>query len=308
MKKTIISALAIAAMVGCAKEEVYTPENSSVAKFASSKIETRVSADGTKWGSREEIGITMFNLSNDATPIETIADDSNNIKYVSTNDVESESVSFKVGTAGEELLYPNTGEVKFYAYYPYQSDMDAGRYIYEADVVDQNDDIDFMVATPVVASRTSAIQKLNFSHKLSKLTLSITGRENAKDITGVTASVMGLCTYGEFSILTGGAVSISDNNVPIAFKMDNTAKDKATATAIVLPETLEADATVTFTLTDGADTRTFTIKIPSGVEFEVGKNHIYTVALGNDMPDFMTGSTITGWEDSTEDELFSKED
>lgn len=309
MKKTIISALAIAAMVGCAKEEVYTPENSSVAKFSSSEIETRVSADGTKWGSREEIGITMFNLSDDATPVETIADDSDNIKYVSTNDVESASVTFEVVTTGEELLYPNSGKVRFYAYYPYQSSMVDGSYIYTADVSDQSDDIDFMVATPVDASRTSTPQELNFSHKLSKLTLSITGRETADDITNVTASVTGLCTFGEYSILTGEPRGImSGNTTPIAFVMDNDEADKATATAIILPETLDADATVTFTLSEGVNTRTFTVKIPSGVEFEAGKNHTYTVALGNGMPEFISGSTIKCWEDSTEDELFSKED
>lgn len=307
MRDIILATLAIVAMVGCTKESNDglggTLSGDDVVKFASASIDTRVSTDGTMWSIADNIGITMFNQ--DATTLaETVATNSDNINYVSSNSAETLSTTFTVATVGKELLYPNTGKVKFYAYYPFQSTMADGTFTYSADVSDQSANIDFMVAEPITTSRTDESLSFVFSHKLSKITIAIKGNENVPDLTEVTVSAKGLSTKGSYSILSGSDKGdLSSNDVALPFVISNNTTTAATATAIILPETLSTTATVTFTL----GSRSFKISIPTNTTFSAGDNHAYSVALGNDYTDF-GDCTIVGWGDDVDKgELFSEE-
>lgn len=300
MKRVLLfTFLVVAAMVSCSKDEDYTAQRERTAATFTSSIDTRVSSDGTKWSAAENIGVTMFTLSGD---VETL--DSDNINYVSTNTEEAASVNFEAVTSDEEILYPDSGSVKFYAYYPYQADAADNNYLYAADVSDQTESIDFMVAAPVTTASTSSTIGLLFSHKLAKLTINIIGNDNVTDLTGVTASISGLSTTGSYDIYTGvQSGDLDGSDVSIAFNMSygtavNDVIISATATAIILPETLSSAATITFTL----GTREFTISLAEYTAFAAGYNHSYTVALGNDYASFV-GSTITGWGETTETEL-----
>ncbi len=304
MKKILFTFLVVAAMVSCTKDEGYTADIERAAATFTSSIDTRVSSDGTEWSAAENIGISMFTLSSDDTPIETLDSGSDNINYVSTNTEAAASVNFEAVTSSEEILYPDSGSVKFYAYYPYQAGAAEASYLYTANVSDQTANIDFMVAEPVTTTSTSATIGLVFSHKLAKLTISITGNDNVTDLDGVTTSISGLSTSGSYDIYTGAqsGVLLSDGS-DIEFNMSygtavNNVITSATATAIILPETLASAATITFML----GTREFTISLDAGTAFAAGYNHSYTVALGNDYASFI-GSTITGWGVTTETEL-----
>lgn len=316
MKKLTIAVLAIAAMASCNKEDNISPENGDVkVAFTASEINTRISSDGTKWSVGDSIGITMFNLDG---LTETLANNGDNIKYVSDNDSEQAEVGFSVGSGNSALVFPNSGEVKFYAYYPYQPTMTADSYLYSADVSEQAT-ADFMTAAPVSTERTTDAQILVFSHQLAKLTISITKNENVSSLSGLTVEATGLNTKGTYSILDGEQEGeLSDTSSSVEFtteeyvqNVDNsfslvssgdTQVDKVIATAIVLPETLSSEATVTFSL----GSRTFVINFAQATEFLKANNHTYNVALGNDVPDF-GNCTITGWGEQIMDDLYSTE-
>ncbi|MFR9649573.1 MAG: fimbrillin family protein [Rikenellaceae bacterium] len=299
MNRTLLAILAIGVLASCNKEDSDTSDGNAEAVFTSSAISTRVSDDGTTWDAAESIGITMFNLSGTDNLTETLATGYDNVHYKSSNTEAASAVDFKVVLADSTILYPNTGSVKFYAYYPYQWTMSDG-VTYLVDVSNQSANIDFMVATPVTATRATANNVLEFSHKLAKLTLTITCNDNVTDLTGVSASITGLSTKWSYDISAATQSTPSDNTTAINFIVASTTTvdskvTQASATALIIPETLGGDATISFTL----GTRTFSVKISSSTQFEAGKNHSYTVALGNDMPTFVSGSTIVGWDEPT---------
>lgn len=332
MKRVIFSLLVAAAVTGCAKDDDgdIAVESSRVATFTSAAIDTRVTDDGTTWEASESIGITMVGVTGsveDGYTDGTVSSGDSNVKYVSTNDSESETVNFEVDPETSALLYPNTGSVRFYAYYPYVATKVDGTsaapyidgYTYSADVSVQTENIDFMVAEGEIASRTTGNVAFEFKHMFAKLTIKIECNENVTDLATLTASVTGLNTKGEYSIKDGTKISTTDlsgNTTAISFVMtydaDSSDVDQdsnitevltATATAIILPEMLaeSASVTVTFTLSVGDSSRTFTVAIPAKVdnaatEFKAGYNHIYNVALGNDYATFTNGSIITGWD------------
>ncbi len=313
MKRVIIAALAIAAVVGCTKEESYTPESDSsdVVKFSSSQIDTRVSADGSKWSAYESIGISM------ADSDMALATKNKNVKYTSTNSDEETSVDFAVDADATALLYPNSGDVTFYAYYPWSEDVTADSE-YLIDVTEQSENLDFMVATPITTSRQDAAQVFTFSHKMAKITITITGNDNVTTLKDVTASALGLVTQRSYKVTgsdigdASGTDSGTDVSIPfvMAYVTPTVATDpivKATATAIVHTDSAPS-ATITFTLpVDGESDREFNVTLPQPTSgFEEGNNYCYEIALGNDVPTF-TGSTIVGWSEQAEPELYSTE-
>ncbi len=314
MRKIAIAALALAAMVGCTKEESTSIEASSEVKFASAEIDTRVSADGTTWDAAEDIGVSMYNI---GTTEEL--DGVGNVHYVSTNtDSGATAVNFAVAAGASSLLYPNTGDVKFYAYYPYFDGTLTNGVERTLNIVDQSENVDFMVASTANAvNRYSGEIVLAFTHKMAKITFIITANDNVDNIGDLSAvSAVGFSTEGRYSILTGEVVAGTLSGETTSFGLvigdyvaaTQSAAEYITATAIVHPETIAAVATMTFTIDGGtAEERNFEILIPANSEFEVGKNHTYNVALGNDEPTFASGSTLTGWQEVTEPELYSTE-
>ncbi len=316
MKRVIIAALAIVAMVGCTKEDSYTPESDSsdVVKFSSSQIDTRVSADGSKWSTNESIGISMATVYDSYT---SIASANKNVKYTSTNRGEATTVSFAVATDATALLYPNSKDVIFYAYYPWSEDIAAVTYAYEIDVTEQSENLDFMVAETGTTSRQEAAQEFTFSHKMAKITITITGNDNVSTLKDVTASALGLVTKRSYIVAgsdigdASGTDSGTDVSIPfvMAYETPTVATDpivKATATAIVHTEG-SPSATMTFTLpVDGESDRVFKVALPASSGFEEGNNYCYEIALGNDVPTF-TGSTIKGWDGQTSSTIYSDE-
>lgn len=309
----MIAAVAIVAMVGCAKEDSDTPTQSSgIVKFCSAEIDTRVTAEGDKWNKDEEIGISMYTVTTVTNENDTENLTNVNVKYVSTNDDDEQtSVDFEAETEASSLLYPNTGSVKFYAYYPFQTTLTSD-YLYTAVVSDQSKNVDFMVASTNVVDRYTGTHVLAFAHKLTKITFEITGNDNAEDVSGLSAvSVVGLSTTGSYDIRTGElSGSLSGNTTAIDFVVDSNCGSTSTvyATAIVHPETLSDAAVVTFTIDGGSDPdRNFLLNIPKNTQFLASSNHKYSVALGNDIAEFKGNSIIEGWSDKSEDELYTTE-
>ncbi len=305
MKRVIIAALAIAAMVGCTKESdsISDMEGDVAAVFTSAAIDTRLSEDGTKWSASESIGITMVDILSNT---ETIASNGDNVQYQSTNTEEATSVSFEVAAGATALLYPLSGSVKFYAYYPYEASV--ADYIYAADISDQSKNIDFMTAATGETDKSTPSVNFNFSHRFSLLTLEITPNDDISSLDGVEVTISGISTTANYDIRTGEqdpSSTLGGSSAVVTFNTKEYLQesigsyvittesqvDKVVATIIMLPETLAGDASLTFTL--GATT--YTTSIPKATTFTAGKNHTYNIALGFDLPSYLSGSQIGEW-------------
>lgn len=287
MKKIIISALTVVAMVGCAEDEGVLQQGGTEVAFSSSSIETRVNTAGTEWIEGDGVGIFM------ATTVETTFETVNtNKKY--TADKSAETTTFTLDKGGDEsieaICYPNTGYVDFYSYYPYQLDMTDA--IYKADVTVQTDPtaIDFMYATPQVNKERGNNIAFEFSHNLAQIKFVLTTRDNVSSLTGITAAIK-LPVTADYSVLTGKQIGDKGIALTITLNTAMVSTTEYTASAIVLPDTLETAANITLAV----DGRTFEVALPAATVFEAGKIHTYNIAVGNDYVYFTEDSTIVPW-------------
>lgn len=320
MKRLITTALAVAAMAGCNKENEITPtcDDNATATFASSQIESRVSLSGTKWVYGDQIGISMYDVDSTSSAESLSDENANNLyqciteeEYTANDDgsyVGAEASSVTFSPTGDPFRFHDNDKENFYAYYPYQAGVSSDA-TFAADMSDQSS-ADFMIATSGVTDRESPTQRLTFKHKLAKFTVKVSCIGNVVDLSGLKTTILGVNTTGEYSILDGsqsGALSGDDQKVTFTEVSNNKDAEtniitEMTLSAILLPETVSEDIPVTFTI----GTQQYVIKIANGTEIEAGYNHTYKVAIGQYYP-YFTNVTIEDWDDSPEpDSLYSK--
>jgi len=109
-----------------------------------------------------------------------------NKQYVTT----SGDGNFKATSATEEISYPADGSnVDFIAYYPYQTTISNNVYPVNVSDQTQQNKIDFMYANNVTgANKNTANAQLQFSHKLSKVNLTITAGKGVSTLSGLTVT------------------------------------------------------------------------------------------------------------------------
>lgn len=303
MKKTIIASLAIVALVGCNKNNEPTINVSSdvTAVFADAEIVTRTTND--LWEDNDQIGIFMYQTGQTNNTYSLARE---NVLYTSNSSGE-----FSIGTGFTPIYYPQSSSVDFYAYYPYQAGISSS---YSADITKQNDvdtagnviydqgEVDFMIASLSNKSKSSDVLSFQFDHKLAMLTLVIKPNTSISTLDSMAVKLTNINTQATFSTLTGEMNAVS---VPMADSVQlmttNTVVDNSgnvttlTATAIVLPETLSAEAQLVFQL---SDTERYTAKFPTTPSFEVGKNHVYYISVGYQSVDFTGNSIMNGWDEN----------
>ncbi len=308
MKKTLLMFLAAAAVVGCAKEESYTPSGSTdnVVKFSSGGI-TRVSSDGADlWESGDAIAITSVGFDNEFECV----------KYVSDIDAATATAAttgFDFSDTGKQITFPNTDDatVDFYAVYPYMT-MGSEKDYYEVDVTNQGGDnynygdVDFMTASESVAygtDHTVGAVNFDFKHRLTKVIITVGCNDNLESLAGLTASVSGIFTKRAYGI--NGEIYTTDQNefpadatgsIDLTAEVVDDEKKTATVTAILHPMTIGncKNAVMTFQVGDGDGTRTFNVGFDKALI--LGSIHKYEIDLGNKHPEFKSGSTITEWD------------
>lgn len=185
-RELLIATLALAAMVGCAKDESGGVE-SYAASFTSSIAPTK--ASGTEWETGDQIGVMVT-----SNNIMLSTYHYNNCHNVSFTDPEQGI--FTPATALDQIYYSldESDYVDFYAYYPYKDGLSAADESYPINVLTQSspEDIDFMEASTrsdsaVGYNKNSGAVALNFSRNMVKITLKIVAGDgvSTSDISSV---------------------------------------------------------------------------------------------------------------------------
>jgi len=257
-----LATAAAAVTSSCQKAPVSEQEITKAVTF-SSTISNQVTtkAAGANWESNDAIGVFMKTGSGLSNAL------ASNKQYVTT----SGDGNFSASSTTEEINYPADGSnVDFIAYYPYQTTITNN--IYPVNVADQTQQnkIDLLYANNVTgANKNKPNAQLQFSHKLSKVELTVAAGTGVSSLTGLTVTYNGFNTTANFDLATG---TLAAGANPTAIKAKTTAGTSTTfAEAILLPVTSVAGAKVEFKI--GNETYTWTL--PSSTTYEAGKQLQY---------------------------------
>lgn len=282
-----LATAAAAVTSSCQKAPVSEQEITKAVTF-SSTISNQVTtkAAGANWESNDAIGVFMKTGSGLSNAL------ASNKQYVTT----SGDGNFKANSTTEEISYPADGSnVDFIAYYPYQTTISNNVYPVNVSDQTQQNKIDFMYANNVTgANKNTANAQLQFSHKLSKIELTIAAGTGVSSLTGLTVTYNGFNTTANFDLATG---TLAAGTNPAAIKAKTTAgTTTTTAETILLPVANVAGAKVEFKI--GNETYTWTL--PSSTTYEAGKKYSYNITLqeeaGNNTAVVASGS-IVDWTD-----------
>lgn len=194
----LVATLAIA-LAGCNNNENEVPgTNDSRATF-SAAIEGQTRAYDQTWDKGDQIGITG------TSGAKAYA----NVAYQTT----AGNGTFTVATSGSEIYYQNDEQVNFTAYYPW-NDLATGVTTISANTWGQKEQktFDFLHAT-ATGSKASPDVAFSFTHRMSKLTLSIKPG-NGVSYEEVKAAKLMLSDYlhtGAFDITTGIATANTES-------------------------------------------------------------------------------------------------
>ncbi len=303
MKRLVLSAFALAAMVGCAKdsETVATDISSGVvATFAGAEIGTRTSGD--TWEDGDDIGVYMFK---ENTLDVSYALAKQNVKYTTDGDG---TLTYSDTTS--PIYYPHTAAVDFYAYYPYvATEVSSG--VFNIDMTAQNSGadgavdqgaVDFMTSMYSGATKSTDVVSFDFDHKMSMVTLVIVPNDNIESLRGLVVKLEDTDVVAQVDIFNNTqGVAAGSTTGEILFKTFETTVEDGyvtvlTATAIVIPGSVAETAIMTFAF-EGAE-ETYKAVFPTTTVFESGKNHTFNILAGYKGVTFAT-CTINEWGEST---------
>lgn len=199
---------------------------------------------------------------------------------------------FSAAGEANKIYFPETGEVNFVAYYPYQAGLTK---TYNINVANQSDQgtIDLLYAeTSGISGSTTSVAELTFSHELSKVEITVSTGLGVGDLDGLTVEFRDFFTTASYH-LADQTISGYANAATIAAKL--TTNGNTLAEAILLPGSV-ANKQIVFAV--GGKTYEYTLPMESA--YDSGTKYTYNVTL-NDAGD-ATGLTleptgITDWAD-----------
>lgn len=217
------------------------------------------------------------------------------------------------GTIGN---YP-TGEgatVGIYAYAPYNSAWTGKLSEPQAFTVktDQTADADYLASdllygTPennqVAASQTAVPVK--FTHKLTKINLAFNTDGSDVELKGAAVSLVNVFTQTTINLSTGD-LGTSTQQADIAVAKFDGDTDKFTASAIIVPQTVAANAN--FVRVQLANGTTYDANISTNYTFDTGKVYTYTATFTEEGLELKLQSNLEGWDDDVEDPSGSTEE
>lgn len=288
INQLLVLATAAAAVTSSCQKAPIAEQAISKAVTFSSTIANQVTtkAVGANWENNDAIGVFMKTGSGLSNVL------ASNKQYVTANG----DGNFKAGSTTEELMYPTDGSnVDFIAYYPYQTSISNNTYPVNVSDQTQQNKIDLLYANNVTAANVNtANAQLQFSHKLSKVNLTITAGKGVSTLNGLTVTYNGFNTTANFDLATG-TLAAAANPADIKAKITSGATS-TTAEAILLPVSNVAGAKVFFKI--GNDTYTWTL--PSTTVYDAGKKYSYTITLQEDAGTnkaVVASGSITDWTD-----------
>ncbi|MFI3249205.1 MAG: fimbrillin family protein [Rikenellaceae bacterium] len=285
MKKTIIAALAIAAMAGCTQASDTDINTSSTQTSFSSTIQTR--ATGDQWESGDAVGIMVTSEGDLHSSYRY-----NNKYTVSFSSATPETGRFVAASSSDEIYYPDSSSeyIDFYAYYPYNADLVAEDMAYPIDITTQEtpQNIDFMEASTSGGSgynKNSGTVELAFERNMAKISLKLVAGEGValSDITAI--SFEGFYTSATYEFPTNKFTDFGGADQAITpYEEGND-----TYSAILIPE-MATSHMVYFTLTGDKE---LSLDLSSAT-LTRGKHLSYTVTLSWGAVEF-EDNNITDW-------------
>lgn len=267
-----ITCFALFALSSCSNDEEpdFTGLDQKYVKFDGT-IENQgtakaTKAAGTTWGSGDAIGVYM-KTAGSALSVGDILNSANNIKYTTPG-----SGAFTAAATGIE--FPADGRnVDFIAYYPYKASI--ADFTYPINVSDQSDLtlIDLLYSDNAAnTNKNNPDVALNFKHKLSQLILNVSAGGGVSTLTGLSLSVSGLTTDGNFKLADADIVpgTTKTTLTPTV----NISSTTATVNAILIPGDDLNNGKLTFTLNGKVYEWT-----PDSQVLESGKKYTYSVQI-----------------------------
>lgn len=252
-------------------------------------IHVQTRAHDTKWDKSDQIGIYMF-----AAGSTTVLEGVENIPY------KTEAGDGMFAPSGTAIYFPiNGSNVDFRAWYPYQDVAEK----WAADLTDQSSQaaLDLMTADAksntepggTTYSKNQPVVRLNFSHRLTKLVLNITGGKGVgtDELNGLTVKITKQWKTALYDPDIDG-IGFEEASADITLL---TAADGKSAEAILFPDDLTHKNLTTgrqlvFTLATG---EVFHWDIPDTKSFNAGAKNIYTISINR--TGLEVTSEITDW-------------
>lgn len=217
-------------------------------------------------------------------------------------------------TAGADGALTNTGEALFYgsgaatitAYHPYKSAWTGVNSKVPADVeTDQSGEgylrSDLLWAT-ASASKTAEAVPLTFTHKLSKINVTLQSTDT--NLSGANIYINGVILVTYFNPVTG-EITPHENTIKYLIKAGTTTADKPTSTAIIVPQTVAAGTKFIKVELNG---NTYNYTLPAEKTFESGHSYSYTLNLTKGLEVNLVSDNITPWEDTLIEETIENEE
>ena len=162
------------------------------------------------------------------------------------------------GLSASQEMSSTDGSVIIYAYAPYQNSWSAYNTANGFSVrTDQSSDADYLASDLLYASTTTTTgsASLSFTHKLSRVCLTITNSTGA-DLSGVTVKVLGTKTSTTLRLSDGalGEASGETSDITLASNISIAAGGKQTVYGIVVPRQTVAAHTELFSIHYGEKT------------------------------------------------------
>lgn len=252
---------------------------------------TRVVND--EWTAGDAIGLSLYAAgTTEATTAGVL-----NYRYLATT--SGATTGFSPATTQQTAYYPTTGaQVDLLAYYPYTATLNPdGTLPLDLSLQHSLPAIDLLSAT-ATADKDHPDVALRFSHRLTRLVFSISGKGNVgtDDLAGATLTIRGMHTRANYNLHTytytiGDDAAPQDISVPL-----NAAGTQGTA--IVLPRSAAAGVSYIITLSDGSR---FTAHLSNTHELKAGTSNLFRITLSPE--GVSVTATINPWEDAPETDL-----
>jgi hypothetical protein len=298
MKTIKFCAVALVALLfaSCNKgNEIENPLNvPNQAKFNATAGNFAPRMTGTTWDAGDAIGIFALNAGQSLTTA-NIYDSKQNIRFTTSGNGQ-----FTVGTQSEAIVFPNSGNLDFIAYYPFSSSV--SNFTLPINVTDQSSQsaIDVLYSNNAKGFNTANNNvNLNFQRAMAQLVLSVAVGDGITSLNGLKIEVDGMIVEGALNLANGSIElgSATGNFETVTTVAPNNLS--ATSTSIFLPTQSLATATIRFTLGTQVFNWTPTAQpTESGMKysynFELSTTGAYSLLPGSNISDWTPGNTPGG--------------
>lgn len=309
MKKKLLFAVVLAlVLTACNNEETWNGEINISAASSEQLQVTRAAAatniNGAAFASGEQVDVWIYDYTA-KTAVTNASNSTITMPIVYTAGTTTSGSTTMTYESGKQPYYPSTGNnVNIYGIYPHSA---ASSFTVKAD---QSTDAnykasDLMYGVLTNQSRTSTAKKIQFSHQLSKVVVSLTTGTGAPAVANAAVTLKSVYSYPytiahnankDGATFTQGTKPSSATDIKV---MTTTTNGTATSgAAIIPPQTIAQNADfITISLASGG---TITYKLAAQTTFEAGKVYTYNVTINlqgitvtTAITDWASGSTVS---------------